>query len=102
LAERPDVRHGLALAVALAVLVGTRAASAAEPEPPPDAQLLLDLDLLSETKPQERDLMRRMSVVERWRLLEMMRMLDARPPAVSTPPPPPPPPPAVTGQGVAR
>jgi len=95
------VRHGLALAVVLVVLAGARA-GAAEPEAPPDAQLLLDLDLLAETKPQERDLMRRMSVVERWRLLEMMRMLEARPAAESMPPPPPPPPPAVTGQGPAR
>ena len=97
------MRRGLALAaVVLVALAGARAAAAAEPEAPPDAQLLLDLDLLAETKPEERDLMRRMSVVERWRLLEMMRMLDARPAVESMPPPPPPPPPAITGQGPAR
>jgi len=83
------VRRGFALAVVVVALTGARA-MAAEPEPTPDAQLLLDLDLLSETKPQERDLMRRMSVVERWRLLETMRMLEARPPAPASETPTPP------------
>jgi hypothetical protein len=47
----------------------------------PDAQLLLDLDLLSQAEPHEGDLMRRLSVVERLPLLEMLRPLDARPAA---------------------
>ncbi|HET7343690.1 MAG TPA: hypothetical protein VFL90_19660, partial [Methylomirabilota bacterium] len=60
--------RALALVLLGAALGGGRA-GAADPEPPPDAQLLLDLDLLSQTKPQERDLMRRLNVVERWRML---------------------------------
>jgi len=87
-AERADVRRGLPLVLVLVALLGGRVVGAAEPEPPPDAQLLLDLDLLSDTQPQERDLMRRLSVVERWRLLDMMRLLQATPAALPPPPPP--------------
>jgi hypothetical protein len=87
-AERADVRRGLRLVLVLLAVVGGRIVDAAEPEAPPDAQLLLDLDLLSDTKPQERDLMRRLSVVERWRLLDTMRLLQATPAALPPPPPP--------------
>jgi hypothetical protein len=69
----------LAAALGLAALVGGPAAAGEEPPPVPDAQLLLDLDLLMQAEPQERDLIRRMSVVERLRLLELFRYLDARP-----------------------
>ena len=76
----------LAIGLVVAVLVAARAGGAAEEVP--DAQLLLDLDLLSQAEPQERDLMRRMSVVERLRLLELFRFLEARPaaPAERRPP----------------
>jgi hypothetical protein len=69
--------RALALGLALAALVAGRGWAASD-DPPP-AQLLLDLDLLSQTEPQSRDLLRRLSVVERLRLLELFRMLDARP-----------------------
>ena len=85
----------LATALGLAALVAGAAVGGEEPPPVPDAQLLLDLDLLIQAEPQERDLMRRMSVVERLRVLEVFRYLDARPAAgpaePRTPPPPPPP-----------
>ena len=76
----------LAIGLVVAVLVAARAGGAAEEVP--DAQLLLDLDFLSQAEPQERDLMRRMSVVERLRLLELFRFLEARPaaPAEGRPP----------------
>jgi hypothetical protein len=67
----------MAVALALGAILIARAASAADDVP--DAQLLLDLDLLSQAEPQERDLMRRMTVVERLRLLELLRFLDSRP-----------------------
>lgn len=67
----------MAVALALGAILIARTASAAEDVP--DAQLLLDLDLLSQAEPQERDLMRRMTVVERLRLLELLRFLDSRP-----------------------
>lgn len=78
--------RALAIVLVVAALVAARAGGAAEEVP--DAQLLLDLDLLSQAEPQERDLMRRMSVVERLRLLELFRFLDARPaaPAERRPP----------------
>jgi hypothetical protein len=79
--------RALALALVVAALVvAARAGGAAEEVP--DAQLLLDLDLLSQAEPQERDLMRRMSVVERLQLLELFRFLEARPaaPAERRPP----------------
>lgn len=78
--------RALAIVLIVAALVAARAGGAAEEVP--DAQLLLDLDLLSQAEPQERDLMRRMSVVERLRLLELFRFLDARPaaPAERRPP----------------
>src|SRR4030095_10814223 len=71
-----DVR-AMAVALALGAILIARTASAAEHVP--DASLLLDLDLLSQAEPQERDLMRRMTVVERLRLLELLRFLDSRP-----------------------
>jgi hypothetical protein len=78
--------RALAIVFVVAVLVAARAGGAAEEVP--DAQLLLDLDLLSQAEPRERDLMRRMSVVERLRLLEIFRFLEARPavPAERRPP----------------
>jgi hypothetical protein len=76
--------RALALALVVATLVAGRAAAAGEETPPaPDAQLLLDLDLLSQPEPQARDLMRRMSVVERLRMLELLRVLDTRPPVAA-------------------
>ena len=66
------------VALLAAVLLAARASGAAEEVP--DAQLLLDLDLLSQPQPQERDLMRRLSVVERLRLLELFRFLESPPP----------------------
>jgi hypothetical protein len=77
--------RALAIVLVVAALVAARAGEAAEEVP--DAQLLLDLDLLSQAEPQERDLMRRMSVVERLRLLELFRFLEARPPAAERRPP---------------
>jgi hypothetical protein len=71
-----DVR-AMAAAMALGALLIARTASAADDVP--DAQLLLDLDLLSQAEPYERDLMRRMTVIERLRLLELLRFLDSRP-----------------------
>ena len=82
----------LAAALGLAALVGGHAAAGEEPPSVPDAQLLLDLDLLIQAEPQERDLMRRMSVVERLRLLELFRHLDARPAVAPAEPRTPPPP----------
>lgn len=64
-------------ALALGAVLVVRAATAADDVP--DAQLLLDLDLLSQAEPPESDLMRRMTVVERLRLLELLRFLDSRP-----------------------
>ena len=76
----------LALALVAAGLLAARAATAADEAP--DAQLLLDLDLFTQAEPQERDLMRRMSLVERMQLLELFRFLEARPvvPAERRPP----------------
>jgi hypothetical protein len=71
--------RALAIVLVVAALVATRTGGAAEEVP--DAQLLLDLDLLSQAEPQERDLMRRLSVVERLRLLEVFRFLETRPAA---------------------
>jgi hypothetical protein len=85
----------LTAALGLAAIVAGPAAAGEEPPPVPDAQLLLDLDLLIQAEPQERDLMRRMSLVERLRVLELFRYLDARPavaPAEPRTPLPPPPP----------
>ena len=78
--------RALAIVLVVAALVAARTGGAAEEVP--DAQLLLDLDLLSQAEPPERDLMRRMSVVERLRLLELFRFLEARPaaPAERRPP----------------
>jgi hypothetical protein len=74
------VRTGVA-AVALMVVTLLTARTGAGTDETPDAQLLLDLDLLSQAEPHERDLMRRLSVVERLRMLEMFRLLDPRPAA---------------------
>ena len=67
----------MAAALALGVVLVVRAAAAEDNVP--DAQLLLDLDLLSQPEARERDLMSRMTVVERLRLLELLRFLDSRP-----------------------
>ena len=97
--------------VLVAALTSSRAQAADET---PDAQMLLDLDILTQPEARDRDLMRKLSLFERLRLLEMFRMLDdtpaaaaRRPPAApgsyggpSMPPPPagapPAPPPAAT------
>ena len=68
-----------ALAIVLVVTALVAAPTGGAAEEVPDAQLLLDLDLLWQAEPQERDLMRRLSVVERLRLLEVFRFLEARP-----------------------
>ncbi len=69
--------RALALVFVVAALIAGRASAASDEVP--DAQLLLDLDLLSQAEPIERDLLRRLSVVERLRLLELFGLLDARP-----------------------
>ena len=78
--------RALAIVLLVAALVAAPTGGAAEEVP--DAQLLLDLDLLSQAEPQQRELIRRMSVVERLRLLEVFRFLEARPaaPAERRPP----------------
>jgi hypothetical protein len=73
-----DVR---VIVVALVTLVLLAVNTGAATDEVPDAQLLLDLDLLSQAETHERDLMRRLSLVERLRLLEVFRFLDARPAA---------------------
>ena len=76
--------------VLVAALTGARAQAA--PEETPDAQMLLDLDILTQPEAADRDFMRRLSLFERLRLLEMFRMLDDTPtaatrrPAPATPP----------------
>lgn len=69
--------RALALALVVVALVAGRAEAAGDEVP--DAQLLLDLDLLSSAEPPERDLLRRLSVVERLGLLELFRLLEGRP-----------------------
>lgn len=68
-------------AVACALLLSTLMAgpALAAGEDQPDAQLLLDLDLLIRAEPRERDLMRRMGLVERLRMLELFRLLEGPP-----------------------
>jgi hypothetical protein len=68
-----------AIVVALVTVALLTARAGAATDEVPDAQLLLDLDLLSQAEPHERDLMRRLSLVERLRMLEVFRLLDARP-----------------------
>jgi hypothetical protein len=62
-------------------LSGARAPAASEETP--DAQMLLDLDILMQPEAQDRDLMRRLSLFERLRLLEMFRLLDEPPAAAA-------------------
>jgi hypothetical protein len=68
-----------AIVVALLTVTLLAARASAATDEVPDAQLLLDLDLLSQAEPHERDLMRRLSLVERLRMLEIFRLLDTRP-----------------------
>jgi hypothetical protein len=92
--------------VLVAALAGSRGEAA--PEDTPDAQMLLDLDILTQPEARDRDFMRRMSLFERLRMIELFRVLDETPtadarrppgtpaaPPGSAPPPPgaPPPPP---------
>ena len=67
--------------VLVAALVGARGEAA--PEETPDAQLLLDLDLLTQPEARDRDFMRRLSLFERLRLLELFRVLDETPAAAA-------------------
>jgi hypothetical protein len=69
------------LLVLVAALAGARAEAA--PEETPDAQMLLDLDLLTQPEARDRDFMRRLSLFERLRLLELLRMLDETPAAAA-------------------
>jgi hypothetical protein len=71
--------------VLVAALAGARGEAA--PEETPDAQLLLDLDLLTQPEARDRDFMRRLSLFERLRLLELFRMLDETPAAAARRPP---------------
>ena len=84
--------------VLVTALTGSRAEAA--PEETPDAQMLLDLDILTQPEARDRDFMRRMSLFERLRMIELFRMLDETPTAARRPPgtpaappgaPPPPP-----------
>jgi len=85
--------------VIAAGLMGARGEAA--PEETPDAQMLLDLDILTQPEARDRDFMRRMSLFERLRMIELFRMLDETPTAAARRPPgtpaappgvPPPPP----------
>jgi hypothetical protein len=67
-----------------ATLITARAYAADET---PDAQMLLDLDILTQPEARDRDFMRKLSLFERLRLLEMFRMLDDTPTAASRRPP---------------
>jgi hypothetical protein len=67
--------------VLVAALPGARAEAA--PEAVPDAQMLLDLDLLTQPEARDRDFMRRLSLFERLRLLELFRMLEETPAAAA-------------------
>ena len=80
----------------LAFTLATSRAHAASDETP-DAQMLLDLDILTQPEARDRDFMRKMSLFERLRLLEMFRMLDDAPAAASRRPPGPPGTPAAPG-----
>jgi hypothetical protein len=71
--------------VLVAALAGAR--GEATPDEVPDAQLLLDLDLLTQPEARDRDFMRRLSLFERLRLLELFRMLDETPAAAARRPP---------------
>lgn len=78
----------MSMLVLVAALAGARAEAA--PEEMPDAQMLLDLDLLSQPEARDRDFMRRLSLFERLRLLELFRLLDETPAAAARRPPGPP------------
>jgi hypothetical protein len=69
--------RAVACAVILSALMAGPALAADDEQP--DAQLLLDLDLLTQAEPRERDLMRRMGLVERLRMLELFRLLESPP-----------------------
>ena len=71
--------------VLVAALAGSRGEAA--PEDTPDAQMLLDLDMLTQPEARDRDFMRRLSLFERLRLLELFRMLDETPAAAARRPP---------------
>jgi hypothetical protein len=75
--------------VGMLVLAVTLTASRvhAASEETPDAQMLLDLDILTQPEARDRDLMRKLSLFERLRLLEMFRMLDDTPSAATRRPP---------------
>ena len=68
----------------VAALSGARALAASEETP--DTQMLLDLDILMQPEAQDRDLVRRLSLFERLRLLEMFRLLDDTPAAAARQP----------------
>ena len=70
--------------VLVAALTSSRVQAADET---PDAQMLLDLDILTQPEARDRDLMRKLSLFERLRLLEMFRMLDDTPAAAARRPP---------------
>src|SRR5262245_41374954 len=80
----------------LATTLITSRAHAASDETP-DAQMLLDLDILTQPEAHDRDFMRKLSLFERLRLLEMFRMLDDAPAAASRRPPATPGTPAAPG-----
>ena len=67
--------------VLVTALTGSRGEAA--PEDTPDAQMLLDLDILTQPDARDRDFMRRLSLFERLRLLELFRMLDETPAAAA-------------------
>src|SRR5262245_49414601 len=63
--------------VLLATLIPSRAHAASDDTP--DAQMILDLDVLTQPQARDRHLMRKLSLFERLRMLEMFRMLDDAP-----------------------
>lgn len=71
--------------VLVAALAGSRGEAA--PEDTPDAQMLLDLDILTQPEARDRDFMRRMSLFERLRMIELFRVLDETPTAAARRPP---------------
>src|SRR4249919_1952155 len=71
--------------VLVAALAGSRGEAA--PEDTPDAQMLLDLDILTQPEARDRDFMRRMSLFERLRMIELFRVLDETPTADARRPP---------------
>lgn len=80
----------LAVLAALGVVAGGVPARAGAGEAPPDAQILLDLDMLKEANlARDRDLYRTMGVLERLRMLEVLRFFESAPPPPETVPVPP-------------